>query len=303
MKHYDLAVIGAGPAGLSTAINGASDGLKVALFDTRKHVGGQAYYSSAIENVLGWPDGITGEQLAARAYAQALKFRADIYTATHIVEMDAGERCVRTDADAVIYADCLVLAMGLEWRRLDAGEGIGGVYYGAGVEDAYKHVGEDVVIVGGANSAGQAAVHWAQYARSVTLLVRSKQGIRAQMSAYLAEKIERAVNVRVVVDCVVRGCVGMGRLTAIETTQGRMECTALVVFIGAEPRTQWVKGVELNERGFVVADASYRTNVPGVFAVGDVRCGLTKRVSAAIGDGGRVITHVYKFREGLKVTV
>jgi thioredoxin reductase (NADPH) len=319
---YDLAVIGAGPAGLGAAVYGASEGLRTVLIESIA-TGGQAGQSSRIENYLGFPDGVTGGQLAERARRQAEKFGAELIIARDAVGLDVNEpaHTVRLSDGGMIDARAVILAMGVSYRQLDA-TGCSnltgrGVYYGAAMSEAQQCRGEQVYIVGGANSAGQAAVYLAREAQCVTLVVRGPS-LEASMSHYLIEQIganSNKITVRLCTEVVqASGEEHLEKLTLRDRQSGRTEevgCTRLFVFIGASPRTEWLDGVVArDEHGFVLAGPDLRdscgwpldrpphhleTSVPGVFVAGDVRAESAKRVAAAVGDGAMAVMLAHRY--------
>jgi thioredoxin reductase (NADPH) len=326
---YDLVVIGGGPAGLGSAVYGASEGLRTVLIE-RTATGGQAGQSSRIENYLGFPDGVSGAQLTDRARRQAVKFGAELITTREAIglEVNGSARTVRFSDGASIDAHTVILATGVAYRQL-AASGIDrltgrGVYYGSALTEAANCADQDVYIVGGANSAGQAAAYLARGARSVTLLVRGRD-LQESMSYYLVQQlgqIER-ISVRTCTEIVeAHGDVHLERLTLRDNTTGTTETVDagyLFVFIGAAPRTDWLDGVVVRDaRGFVVAgpdlavDGAFppgwildrppfhlETSVPGVFAAGDVRAESAKRVASAVGEGAMAVMLVHRYLEGL----
>jgi thioredoxin reductase (NADPH) len=312
----DLLVVGAGPAGLSAAVYGASEGLRTTVLDAGA-VGGQAGSSSLIRNYLGFPRGLGGGELAQRAYQQAWLFGAQ-FRLTHratALEPRDGRHIVRTDSGAEIAARAVVLALGVEYRRLEAPglielEGAG-VYYGASMSEAQALAGESVYIVGGGNSAGQAALHLARYACQVRILVRG-DGLAATMSQYLIDTIDKDPNVRVLTRTEVAAGLGDGRLEQLElrTPEGTetVPAAALVVLIGAHPPTQWLPDeVTRDEWGYVAtgpdatgwplerAPLPLETSLPGVFAAGDVRSRAVKRVASAAGSGALAVSDVHTY--------
>ncbi|MFJ9031591.1 FAD-dependent oxidoreductase [Streptomyces sp. NPDC102274] len=324
---YDLVVVGGGPAGLGAAVYGASEGLRTVLVE-REATGGQAGQSSRIENYLGFPDGVSGAQLTDRARRQALKFGAEILSAREVVGLEAAGsgRVVRFGQGSAITAHTVVLATGVSYRRLatsslDEFTGAG-VFYGSTVTEASTCSGEEVYLVGGANSAGQAAVYLSRYARRVHLLIRGAD-LTSSMSRYLIEQISDIDHIVVHPWTEAVGGKGDGHLQQLTLRDVRSGATDsvdsswLFVFIGAEPRTEWLKGVvERDERGFVitgpdlVADGQRPANwplprdpyhlessVPGVFAAGDVRAASLKRVASAVGDGAMAISLVHRYLE------
>jgi thioredoxin reductase (NADPH) len=306
----DVVVVGAGPAGLAAAVYGASEGLRTTVLDAGA-VGGQAGASSLIRNYLGFPRGLGGGELAQRAYQQAWLFGARFRLTQRVVALERtdGGFGLRTADGVEVTARAVVLALGVEYRRLTAPglaelEGAG-VYYGASMSEAQALAGEDVFVVGGGNSAGQAALHLARWARQVTILVRN-ESLAATMSQYLIEAIDAAPNVSVRSLTTVEGASGRGRLETLElrdAATGELtteRAAALVVLIGAHPHTEWLPPeVERDESGYLVTDPSLETTMPGVFAAGDVRSGAVKRVAAAAGAGALAISgvHAYLARE------
>ena len=322
---YDLLVVGAGPAGLAAAVYGASEGLRTAVLE-RHAPGGQAGTSSLIENYLGFPSGLSGADLARRALTQAQRFGAEMLLTHDVVGLNAreGSVAVVTGDGTEISATSLIIATGVSYRRLDvpgADDLTGrGVYYGAAAVDAAALAGDDVFLVGGANSAGQAAIYFADRAKSVTMLIRSGS-LSATMSNYLIERIERTPNIRLRFHTTVEAVIGAEHLSEIvlkDSSGGGTESVsadALFVFIGAQPRTDWLAGcVARDGHGFVLTGPDVpseerratwtldrepyllETNVPGVFAAGDVRHGSGKRVSAAVGEGSMAVMSVWRQR-------
>jgi thioredoxin reductase (NADPH) len=327
---YDVIVVGGGPAGLGAAVYGASEGLRTVLIE-RTATGGQAGQSSRIENYLGFPDGVSGAQLTERARRQAVKFGAELITTRDAVslEINGSARTVRFADGASIDAHTVILATGVSYRQL-AATGCDrltsrGVYYGSALTQAAACKGQDVYIVGGANSAGQAAAYLAREANSVTLLVRGSS-LEQSMSHYLVEQLREIKNVscRTCTEVVeAHGEDHLERLTLRNATTGETETVEaghLFVFIGAAPRTDWLDGVLLRDpRGFVVAGPDLvvdgaipagwildrapfhlETSVPGVFAAGDVRAESAKRVASAVGEGAMAVMLVHRYLEGLE---
>ncbi|WP_214411709.1 FAD-dependent oxidoreductase [Sphaerisporangium fuscum] len=326
-EFYDLVVIGAGPAGLGAAVYGASEGLDTVLVEQRA-TGGQAGQSTRIENYLGFPDGVSGAQLTDRARRQAHKFGAEILTTREVVGLEAAgaARLVHFADGSQVAAHTVVLATGVSYRMLEApglAELTGrGVFYGSASTEAPSCAGEEVYIVGGANSAGQAAVHFAKYARKVHILIRAAD-LRQSMSHYLIHQIESHANIEVHPHTqVVAGEGGdhLERLTLCDPRSGRVrtvDTSWLFIFIGAEPRTDWLaKAVVRDDRGFVVTgpdlvtDGSrppgwtlprdpyhLETSIPGVFAAGDVRADSVKRVASAVGEGAMAVSLIHRYLE------
>ncbi|MFF5372260.1 FAD-dependent oxidoreductase [Streptomyces sp. NPDC013187] len=324
---YDLVVIGGGPAGLGAAVYGASEGLRTVLVE-RSATGGQAGQSSRIENYLGFPDGVSGAQLTDRARRQAAKFGAEILTAREVtaLEVNGAARIVRFSDGSAVAAHSVILATGVSYRQLAAPgceELTGcGVYYGSALTEAPSCQDQDVYIVGGANSAGQAAMYLSRGAKSVTLLVRGAS-LTASMSHYLIQQIEESPNIQVRARTVVESAHGDGRLerlTLRDVDSGQTEqvdAQWVFVFIGAAPLTDWLDGTVLrDERGFILAGPDLtpdgrppedweldrppyhlETNVPGVFVAGDARSESAKRVASAVGEGAMAVMLVHRYLE------
>ena len=324
---YDLIVVGGGPAGLGAAVYGASEGLRTVLVE-RTATGGQAGQSSRIENYLGFPDGVSGAQLTDRARRQAAKFGAEILTTREVAGLDpAGSARTITFADGTaISAHTVILASGVTYRQL-AAPGLGeltgrGVYYGSALTEATSCAGQDIYIVGGANSAGQAAVYLASKARSVTILVRGNS-LTKSMSHYLIEQVESIPSIKVRTCTEVAAAQGtdhLEQLTLRDATTGATETVPaeyLFVFIGAAPLTGWLDNVLLrDDHGFVLTGPDLltdgnpppgwplerppyhlETSVPGVFAAGDVRAESAKRVASAVGEGAMAVMLVHRYLE------
>jgi thioredoxin reductase (NADPH) len=316
---YDLAVVGAGPAGLTAAMYAASEGLTTLLLE-REAIGGQAGTTSMIRNYLGFPRGISGRELASRAVEQALAMGAEMVFMRSAVGLKAApsEDLVLTLGDgSQTVSRTVVIATGVSYRRLEVpglDELLGaGVFYGAAATEATALAGRRTFVVGGANSAGQAAVHLARFASHVTLLVRGPS-LSTSMSAYLIDEIERASNIRVWPNATVTGVQGDGRLEAIsvrDSATGREQtepADGLFVLIGADPHSGWLADtVERDSKGFLLTGPdlidwpldrpplSLETNAPGVFAAGDVRHGSVKRVASAVGEGASAIQGVHHY--------
>ena len=324
---YDLVVIGGGPAGLGSAVYGASEGLRTVLVE-RQATGGQAGQSSRIENYLGFPDGVSGAQLTDRARRQAAKFGAEVLSARDVVGLEArgSARVVRFGDGSEIAAHSVVLATGVSYRSLDA-PGVAeltgrGIFYGSAATEAPTCRGLDVYVVGGANSAGQAAVFFSRHAKTVTLLVRGAS-LESSMSYYLIKQLESIENVSVSTRTEVAEAQGDGhleRLVLRDRDTGATEivdCGPMFVFIGAAPRTEWLDGVLVRDhRGFVRTGPDLLTegkppagwsldrepyylesSVPGVFVAGDVRAESVKRVASAVGEGAMAVTLVHRYLE------
>ncbi|GII56656.1 fused response regulator/thioredoxin-disulfide reductase [Planotetraspora thailandica] len=327
LDFYDVAVVGAGPAGLGAAVYGASEGLRTVLVEQRA-TGGQAGQSSRIENYLGFPQGVSGAQLTDRARRQALRFGAELLTTREVVSLECGgtSRLLRFGDGSAIVAHTVVLATGVSYRRLDApglAELTGrGVFYGSASTEAPSCKGEEIYIVGGANSAGQAAVYFAGYAERVHILIRGDDLSRS-MSRYLIDQIEKVPNIEVHPRTVVvegHGADHLERLTVCDSRTGNtrtVETSWLFVFIGAEPRTDWLGDEVARDRhGFVLTGPDLlaegrrprgwtlprdpyhlESSIPGVFAAGDVRADSVKRVASAVGEGAMAVSLIHRYLE------
>jgi thioredoxin reductase (NADPH) len=320
---YDLIVVGGGPAGLAAAVYGASEGLSTLVIE-REAPGGQAGMSSRIENYLGFPSGISGGELARRAVIQARRFGAEILSTQDVVGLvvRGAYRGVVLRDGSELGARAVVVATGVSYRRLDV-PGIealtgAGVYYGAGMTEGQSVRGEDVYIVGGANSAGQAAVYFSGYARTVTMLVRG-ESLSGSMSHYLVERLQATENICIRTRTVVTGAMGNDHLEAlilagIDTGQTEtVPANSLFIFIGARPHTDWLgQEVVRDPYGFVLAGLELmdthrqawplsrppyplESSVPGVFVAGDVRQGSIKRVASAVGEGSIAVQFVHRY--------
>jgi thioredoxin reductase (NADPH) len=322
---YDLAIIGGGPSGLAAAVYGASEGLHTVMIE-REAPGGQAGMSSRIENYLGFPSGLSGGDLARRAVVQAQRFGVEILSPQEAVavRMEGPYRILKLADDSEISCHALLVASGVQWRRLEA-PGIedlqgAGVYYGGGATEALSCKGEIVYVVGGANSAGQAAINFARYAERVILLVRS-DGLASTMSRYLIDQIQQTPNIQIWTHASVAEAHGETHLEEISVLCSdtdkveRVPANAMFIFIGALPRTDWLAGiVERDERGFLLTGPDLiqggqrpkgwtldrdpfllETNVPGLFAVGDVRHGSVKRVASGVGEGSVAVQFIHQY--------
>jgi thioredoxin reductase (NADPH) len=321
-KIYDAAIVGCGPAGLATAVYAASEGLSVVVLDTRAY-GGQAGASARIENYLGFPTGISGQALAGRAFSQAQKFGADIMIPISAKSLDCERRDgvfkLKLEGEDELRARAIVVASGARYRRpdvenLDKFEGRG-VWYWASPTEARLCAEQEVALVGGGNSAGQAAVFLSGHARKVIMIIRGG-GLGASMSRYLIERIEATPNIELMFNTEVVGLEG-GEHASLERVRWRSRLSGedttvdirnLFLFVGADPATGWLDGcgVTLDRGGFVVTGAQseqnqgrlvapLETSVPGVYAVGDVRSGSVKRVGGAIGEGAQVVASLHGF--------
>ena len=322
---YDLAIIGGGPAGLAAAVYGASEGLKTVMVE-RQAPGGQAGMSSRIENYLGFPTGLSGGDLARRAVVQAQRFGVEILSPQEAVSVrtEGSYRIIKLADGSEFSCHALLIATGVQWRRLEA-PGIdklqgAGVYYGGGATEALSCKGEIIYVVGGANSAGQAAMNFAKYAEKVVILVRG-EGLAATMSQYLIDQIQRTPNIQIWSHASVAEVHGDKRLEEISVLCSdtdkveRVPATSIFIFIGALPRTDWLAGiVERDDRGFILTGPDLmrdgerpkgwelerdpfllETNVPGIFAVGDVRHGSVKRVASGVGEGSVAVQFIHQY--------
>ena len=316
---YDVAVIGGGPAGLAAAVYGASEGLRTIVIE-REAPGGQAGTSSRIENYLGFPNGISGDELAIRALQQARRLGAEILVTRSVARIDPATREVSLDGGDVVRARTIILATGVSWRRL-AIDGfdrlIGkGVYYGAARSEAGAMHGLDVFLVGAGNSAGQAALYFANHARRVTFLVRG-DSLEKGMSYYLVEQLRAQSNVAVQLRSEIHGVHGDTHLTTIDIRDSasaevrRHDCGGLFIFIGADAETAWLPAdIARDARGYVLTGDDLKkagrwslgrdpylleTSAPGIFACGDVRLSPVKRVASAVGEGSMAIAFVHQY--------
>jgi thioredoxin reductase (NADPH) len=325
---YDLVVVGGGPAGLGAAVYGASEGLRTVLIEMRA-TGGQAGQSSRIENYLGFPDGVSGAQLTDRAHRQAVKFGAELITTREVTGLSVrGNTRVLDFSDGTsIAAHSVILATGVSYRLLDAPGitdfGGSGVFYGSASTEAPSCAGQDVYVVGGANSAGQAAMYFSRYADRVHLVIRG-ENLERSMSRYLIEQIAAVSSIQVHPYTEIAGAEGdtrLERLTLRDVRTGAtdtVKASWLFIFIGAEPRTDWLNGVVARDRrGFVLTGPDLTAggerppgwllqrdpyhlecSVPGVFAAGDVRSDSVKRVASAVGEGAMAVSLVHRYLEG-----
>jgi thioredoxin reductase (NADPH) len=312
-SEYDVIVVGAGPAGLATAVYAASEGLSVLVLDSQSF-GGQAGASSRIENYLGFPTGISGQALTARAFIQAEKFGAQFAVPVSVVELDCSRppmHRVELDNGISVYGRTVVIASGARYRRpeienLDRFEGTSVSYWATPIE-ANLCEGRDIVLVGAGNSAGQAAVFLARYARRVHLVVRSS-GLDASMSRYLIDRIAATPNIELRVHTAVMGLSGTadGTLESVKMTcrksgdTWKVDAQHMFLFIGADPNTQWLdRRIALDNKGFVTTGVASQlpleTSSPGVFAIGDVRSGSVKRLAAGVGEGAAAVAQIHSY--------
>jgi len=325
LPFYDLMIVGGGPAGLAAAVYGASEGLKTVMIE-REAPGGQAGMSSRIENYLGFPSGLSGGDLARRAVAQAKRFGVEILSPQEAqsVRVEGPSRMVKLGDGSELGCKVLLLATGVSYRKLDVpgAERLQGrgVYYGSAMTEAMSCQGEDVYIIGGANSAGQAAMYFSKYARRVIMLIRGGS-LSTSMSQYLIDQIKQTPNIQVETRARVAELHGDGHLEAMSIHCGesgqieKVPTNSLFVFIGAEPNTDWlVRTVERDARGFILTGNDLmrdgkppsgwlldrdpyllETSVPGIFAVGDVRHGSVKRVASGVGEGSVAVQFIHQY--------
>ncbi len=324
-SFYDLAIIGGGPAGLAAAVYGASEGLHTVIVECEAP-GGQAGMSSRIENYLGFPTGLSGGDLARRAVVQAQRFGVEILSPQQAVGVrtEGSYRIIKLADGSEISCHALMIATGVQWRRLEAA-GVdrlqgAGIYYGGGVTEALSCKGETIYVVGGANSAGQAAMNFSKYADRVVLLVRGPS-LSSTMSQYLIDQIEQTPNIQLWANASVVEAHGDTHLEEISVRCSdtnkieRVPANAMFIFIGALPRTDWLTGVvERDERGFILTGPDLlwdgqrpkgwtldrdpfllETNIPGLFAVGDVRHGSVKRVASGVGEGSVAVQFIHQY--------
>jgi thioredoxin reductase (NADPH) len=324
-SFYDLAIVGGGPAGLAAAVYGASEGLHTVIVE-REAPGGQAGMSSRIENYLGFPSGLSGGDLARRAVVQARRFGVEILAPQTVVNMrtEGSYRIIKLADDSEISCHALMIATGVQWRRLEA-PGIdrlqgAGVYYGGGTTEALSCKGEMVYVVGGANSAGQAAMNFSKYAERVVILVRG-ESLSSTMSQYLIDQIKETPNIQLWTHAAVAEVHGDTHLEEVSVLCSdtnkveRVPASSMFIFIGALPRTDWLgDAIERDDRGFILTGSDLmqggerpkkwtldrdpfllETNVPGVFAVGDVRHGSVKRVASGVGEGSVAVQFIHQY--------
>lgn len=324
-NFYDLAIVGGGPAGLAAAVYGASEGLHTVMIE-REAPGGQAGMSSRIENYLGFPAGLSGNDLARRAVVQAQRFNVEILSPQEVTGMrtEGSYRIIKLADGSEISCHALMIASGVQWRRLDA-PGIdrlqgAGIYYGGGSTEALSCKDETVYIIGGANSAGQAAMNFAKYAKRVTMVVRGSS-LASTMSQYLIDQIKATPNIEIWAHASVAEVHGQTHLEEVSVLCSdtnkieRVPASSMFIFIGALPRTDWLGDlVERDERGFILTGPDLirdgdrprgwtldrdpfllETNIPGIFAVGDVRHGSVKRVASGVGEGSVAVQFIHQY--------
>jgi thioredoxin reductase (NADPH) len=324
-NFYDLAIVGGGPAGLAAAVYGASEGLHTVMIE-REAPGGQAGMSSRIENYLGFPSGLSGNDLARRAVVQAQRFGVEILSPQEAVGVrtEGSYRIIKLADGNELSCHTMMIASGVQWRRLDA-PGVdklqgAGIYYGGGSTEALSCKDETVYIVGGANSAGQAAMNFAHYAKSVVMLVRGGS-LASTMSQYLIDQVKETPNIQVWAHASITEVHGESRLEEISVLCSdtnkveRVKANSMFIFIGALPRTDWLgELVERDDRGFILTGPDLfangarpkgwaldrdpfllETNIPGVFAVGDVRHGSVKRVASGVGEGSVAVQFIHQY--------
>jgi thioredoxin reductase (NADPH) len=324
-SFYDLVVIGGGPAGLANTLYAASEGMRVVLVE-QSGPGGQAGTSSMIENYLGFPNGITGADLAQRAGAQARRFGAEILTAQRVVGIRREDpyRIVQLEGGKEIFAYAVCITSGMAVRTLDvpgvSGLNGRGIFYGVALSEAAAYRGKDVVIVGGANSAGQAALFFSRYARRITLLVRAPD-LSPGMSHYLVQRVRSTENIGFIAKVEVVSVCGNGHLDQVVVkdldtgSTTKLDAAAMFICIGTAPHSDFVAGMlERNEKGFILTGSDlpreygkprgwildrdpllFETNIPGIFAAGDVRAGANRRVAAAVGEGSAAIYSIHRY--------
>ena len=303
---YDLLIVGGGPAGLSAAVYAASEGIRTIVVE-QEVPGGQAGYSAKIENYPGFPEGLSGRDFAQRTVAQAERFGVEILSTRHVESLAVKGRYreICLDDEKTVAAHAVLLATGVAFRWLEAPgcpDLVGrGVYYGAAVAEASDCRDQRLYVLGGGNSAGQAAVLLAEYARRVTI-VAPEPSLEDTMSQYLLERIGEIPNIETCPGHTVVGAEGRKHLERLvlqrtdESDRRKVEADGLFVFIGAAPRTQWLEGVvDRDEQGFILANERMETSVPGVFVAGDVRAGSVKRIASAVGEGAMAVQFIHGY--------
>ncbi|CAN5189005.1 hypothetical protein BH23BAC1_BH23BAC1_39710 [soil metagenome] len=330
-QFYDFIIIGAGPAGLAASVNAASEGISTLVIE-KEAPGGQAGSSSHIANYLGFPGGISGEELTKRAITQAEKFGVEILRASEVnkIEIRHGYKNVYLNKNKVLSCYCILLSTGVSYKKLNT-PGLdnfsgAGVYYGGVNTEAPLCEGQTVFIIGGGNSAGQAAMYLSHFAQEVEILV-IEDDLHQTMSKYLIEQIENTSNIAVHTSTVVEKAFGEKRLEKIliynKSTEERMEVetAALFIYIGGEPRTKWLPpNILRDEKGFIITGMDLMSNkkindfwklkrypglletsIPGIYAAGDVRNGSVKRVASAVGEGSMVVTYIHQYLNQFKL--
>lgn len=311
-ENFDVVIVGAGPAGIAAAVYAGAEGLKALVIEDRV-IGGQAGTSSRIENYMGFPTGISGSDLCFRGEIQAMRLGTRFVMPRRVVgiEKDGNGYCITLDDGDRVKGRAIIVATGVQYRRLPIprlsdfeGEGI---YYSATDSEARFCVGSDAVIIGGGNSAGQAAMFLSRYAKHVHVLVRG-QSLATSMSAYLTNRLQKDPRITIHYQTECTGLDGPGQLEAIEVrykhdgTVRRIDTCAMFVMVGAVPKTEWLSGIaDLDDKGFVLtgaavgADTPFATSAPGIYAVGDVRAASIKRVASSVGEGSVVVSHVWQY--------
>jgi thioredoxin reductase (NADPH) len=316
---YDVAIVGAGPAGLAAAVCAASEGLKTIVIEGAAP-GGQAGTSSRIENYLGFPTGVSGQELSERALIQAQKFGAHFSISRNVVSMSKHEGMCRLEIEdaPAISARTIIIATGARYRKLNVANyhrfEYQGIHYAATAMEAGLCRGEEIVVVGAGNSAGQAALFLAQTAKHVHLIVRSRS-LQATMSDYLVQRILATSQITVRLQAEIVGMDGADRLSTVTVrdnasrTCETINISHVFVMIGASPNTAWLRGtLSMDNKGFIItgtgasSTAFFGTNLEGVYAVGDVRCGSVKRVASAVGEGSVVVSDIHKYLAAAKLS-
>jgi thioredoxin reductase (NADPH) len=309
---YDVVIVGAGPSGLGAGVYAATEGLSTLILEPFR-LGGQASQSARIDNYLGFPDGVSGKQLTDRALKQVRRYGARIEQDRMValgISEDGASHLLQLESGKVEAARTVVLAVGVQYRKLNIpGINTFGVFYGAAPTEAPKWKGKRIAIIGGANSAGQCAVHYSNFCADILLLVRADR-LDKGMSAYLVDRVDSCKNVNVLLQHEVNEVVGKGHCLDLVMNDGRVETVdGLFLFIGAEPKTDWLTQVEKDTRGFIRTGLHvqyesryilpHETSKGGVFAIGDVREGSVKRVASAVGDGAAVVSEIHQYLEKL----
>lgn len=298
MVRYDVAIIGAGPAGLSAAIHAASEGLKVIVLESQRCVGGQSRYSAAIENYLGFPTKITGQQLANQSYKQANKFGATILTSTavHGIEIEGKDRIVAL-ANSYIPTKSILISCGLGWKKINAQNEDSfeqEMIYGGDKNKAFRFKDRHIVVVGGGNSAGQAALQWARFAKSVTMIVRRE--LVDTMSRYLIDRILESPNITVLKESQLVGMLeNTSGIQCQLSNDSTVPCDAVLPMIGAEPQAEFCKAVvDCDNNGYLT-----QPRFDGIFIAGDCRSGSVKRIASAVGEGACCVPQIHAYLDKL----